>query len=156
MDANVRGVIECLHPPGKTVARCSLILLANTRFVLHDSVQAERLIFFSPRQVRRAFCALCCIACLTFAPRAAANFSDQCVPSVQDSAKQSSEQGPPQRIPRQQSQTTAALDGLVRDASSAAAPLPVAASIVTLRTTHSHQPSTPTTSPQTASRLFPL
>src|ERR1700756_1578530 len=108
MAANVCGVIECIHPPWKTVARCSLILLANTRFLFHDSVQAERMIFFSSRQVRRAFCALCCIACLTLAPRAAANFSDQSVPSAQDSAKQSNEQGPPQRIPRQKSQTTAA------------------------------------------------
>src|SRR5258708_16699531 len=116
MAANVRGVIECLHPPGKTVAHCSLILLANTRFLFHDSVQAERMIFFSPRQVRRAFCALCCIACLTFAPRPAANFSDQCVPSVQDSAKQSSELAPPQRTPRPQPPTTAALAGLVRHA----------------------------------------
>src|SRR5260370_7435508 len=107
MDANVRGVIECLHPPGKTVARCSLILLANTRFLFHDSVQAERMIFFSPRQVRRAFCALFCIACLTFAPRAAANFSDQCVPPTQDSAKPSITQSPPHRLTPHHPQTTA-------------------------------------------------
>jgi hypothetical protein len=155
MAVNARGVIECLHPRWKTVARCPLILLASTRFLFNDSVRAERMIFFSPRQVRRAFCAVCCFAYFAFTPRAAADFSNQSAPLVQDSAKQSSEQGPPPRIPRQQSQTTAALDGLVRDASSATAPLPVAA-VVTLRNAQSGQIFSATTSAEGVFRIFPL
>ena len=114
------------------------------------------MIFFSPRQVRRAFCALCCFANLVFAPRATANFSGQSAPPVQDSPKQSSEQGPPQRIPRQQSQTTAALDGLVREANSASTLLPVAAAIVTLRNAQSGQVFSATTSAEGVFRIFPL
>src|SRR6266436_1696602 len=113
------------------------------------------MIFYSPRQIRRAFCAVCCIACLAFAPRAAANFSGQSAPPAQDSAKQSTEQGPPPRIPRQQSQTTAALDGLVRDAGSPAAPVPVAA-VVALRNAQSGQTFSVTTSAEGVFRVFPL
>src|SRR5882762_1269126 len=114
------------------------------------------MIFYSPRQIRRAFCAVCCIACLAFAPRAAANFSGQSAPPAQDSANQSTQQGPPPRIPRQQSQTTAALDGLVRDAGSATAPLPVAGAVVTLRNAQSGQIFSAATSAEGVFRVFPL
>jgi hypothetical protein len=114
------------------------------------------MIFFSPRQVRHAFCAVCCIACLAFVPGAAANFPYQSASPAQDSARQSSEQGPLPRIPRQQSQTTAALDGLVRDAGSATGPLPVAAAVVTLRNAQSGQIFSATTSAEGVFRAFPL
>jgi hypothetical protein len=114
------------------------------------------MIFFSPRQVRRAFCAVCCIACLALVPGAAANFSYQSASPAQDSARHSSEQGPLPRIPRQQSQTTAALDGIVRDAGSAGARLPVAAAVVTLRNAQSGQTFSVTTSAEGVFRAFPL
>ena len=114
------------------------------------------MIFFSSRQVRRAFCAVCCIACLAHAPRAAAIIQGQSAPPSQDSAKQSSEQGPPLRIPRQQAQSTAALDGLVRDAGSQANSRPIALAVLTLRDLQSGQNFTATTSVEGVFRIFPL
>ncbi len=114
------------------------------------------MILFSSRQVRRAFCAVCCIACLAHAPRAAATFQGQSAPPAQDSAKQSSEQGPPLRIPRQQAQSTAALDGLVRDAGSQANTRPIALAVLTLRDLQSGQNFTATTSAEGVFRIFPL
>src|SRR5260370_17375289 len=58
--------------------------------------------------------------------------------------------------PRQQSQTTAELDGIVRVAISAAAPLPVAAAVVTLRSAQSGQTFSTTTSGEGVFRVFPL
>ena len=113
------------------------------------------MIFFSPRQVRRAFCAVCCIACFVLAPRVGANLSRQSAPAAQDSAKQSSEQGPPQRIPRQQAQSTAALDGVVRAGSSPSSP-PVASAVLTLRNEQSSQSFGATTSAEGVFRVFPL
>jgi hypothetical protein len=43
------------------------------------------------------------------------------------------EQGPSQRIPRQQAQNTGALDGIVRDTSSPNNTLPIPGAILTLR-----------------------
>src|SRR6267154_805301 len=113
------------------------------------------MILFAPRQVRRMFCAVCCIACLVLAPRVGANLSRQSAPSAQDSAKQSSEQGPPQRIPRQQAQSTAALDGLVRAGSSPSS-LPVASAVLTVRNEQSSQSFSATTSAEGVFRIFPL
>ncbi len=48
-------------------------------------------------------------------------------------SQQSRESGPPQRIPRQQALTTAAVDGTVRESLSAAASRPIAAAQLTLR-----------------------
>ena len=113
------------------------------------------MILFSPRQVRRAFCAVCCIACFVLVPRVGANLSRQSAPPAQDSAKQSSEQGPPQRIPRQQAQSTAALDGVVRAGSSPSL-LPVASAVLTLRNEQSSQSFGATTSAEGVFRVFPL
>ena len=114
------------------------------------------MIFFNPRHVRRAFCAACCFACLGFAPRAAANLFLQSAPPAQDSAKQSSEQGPPLRIPRQQAQTSAALDGVVRDSGEPSAARPVSAAVLILRNIQSGQVFSGTTSGEGVFRIFPL
>src|SRR6202790_287340 len=114
------------------------------------------MILSSPRQVRRAFCAVCCFACLVFAPRAAANLPSQSPPAPQDSAKQSHESGPPLRIPRQQAPTTAAIDGVVRDAGFSNIILPVPAAALTLRNVQSGEIFSATTSGEGVFRVFPL
>jgi len=114
------------------------------------------MIHFIPRHVRRASCAACCFACLGFVPRAAPNSLLQSAPPAQDPAKQSSEQGPPLRIPRQQAQSTAALDGLVRDAGSSKGAIPVPAAIVTLRQAQSGQIFSASASAEGVFRIFPL
>jgi hypothetical protein len=113
------------------------------------------MIFFSPRQVRRAFCAACCFSFL-FSALCSAAPDQQSSSSTQNSAKQSREQGPPARIPRQQAQTTAALDGVVRDAGFSSVMLPVPAAILTLRNLQSGQVFAGTTSGEGVFRLFPL
>src|SRR6267143_187004 len=114
------------------------------------------MIHSSPRQVRRAFCAVCCFACLVFAPRAAANLPSQSPSAPQDSAKQSRESGPPLRIPRQQAQTTAAIDGVVRDSGFSNIILPVPAAALTLRNVQSGEIFSATTSGEGVFRVFPL
>src|SRR6266446_4901863 len=111
---------------------------------------------FIPRQVRRAFCAACCFACLGFAPCATAKLLRQSAPPAQDSSKQSRESGPPLRIPRQQAQTSAALDGVVRDSSEPGAARPVSAAVLTLRNIQSGQVFSGTTSGEGVFRVFPL
>jgi hypothetical protein len=144
-------------PPGKVLlaVRRYCYLVRGSCF-FHRSAQAERMILFSPRQVRRAFCAVCCFACLICPPRAAANLPSQSLPAAQDSLKQSRESGPPLRIPRQQAQTTAALDGLVRDAGFSNITLPVSAAILTLRSVQSGEIFSATTSGEGVFRVFPL
>jgi hypothetical protein len=114
------------------------------------------MIFFFSRQVGRAFCAACCFACLFFAPRAAVSLPRQSQPTAQDTAKQSRESGPPLRIPRQQAQTTAALDGVVRDAGFSNIILPVPAAVLTLRNLQSGQVFSAAASGEGVFRLFPL
>ena len=112
--------------------------------------------FFSPRRVRRAFCAGCCLACALLMPHAAASFHRQSPSAAQDSAKQSREAGPPLRIPRQQAQTWAALDGVVRDAGSPNATLPVPAAVLMLRESQTGKLFTSTTSGEGVFRIFPI
>ena len=75
---------------------------------------------------------------------------------MQDAAKQSREAGPPLRIPRQQAQTSAALDGLVRDAGSPSGTLPVPAAVLTLRESETGKIFTASTSSEGVFRVFPL
>jgi hypothetical protein len=119
-------------------------------------MQAERMIFSSPRKYRRAFCAVCCISALSGAGVAGATQQEQSPPSSQDSAKKSSEQGPPLRIPRQEAQTSAALDGLVRGTSTPGATRPVPAAAVTLRNIQSGQIFSGTSTDEGVFRVFPL
>jgi hypothetical protein len=114
------------------------------------------MIFFSPRKYRRAFCAACCISFLSGAGTSGARWQQQSPPSAQDSAKKSSEQGPPLRIPRQQAQTRAAVDGVVRDSSETGAARPVPAAVLTLRDLQSGQDFSSTTSDEGVFRVFPL
>jgi len=114
------------------------------------------MILLSPRQAQRAFCAICCIASFGVASRTAATLPRQAAPPAQDSARKSSEQGPPVRIPRQQAQTSVALDGVVRDASAPGATRPVSAAVLTVRNAESGQTFSATTSVEGVFRIFPL
>jgi len=114
------------------------------------------MIFCSPRKYRRAFGAVCCISALSAAATTGANPQDQPPPNTQDSTKKSAEQGPPQRIPRQQAQTSAALDGVVHDRSVPGETRPVAAALLTLQHLQSGQVFRATTSDEGVFRVFPL
>ena len=114
------------------------------------------MIFLFPRKYRRAFCAACCISALSAAALAGATRQDQSLNRIQDATKKSSEQGPPVRIPRQQAQTSAALDGIVRDAGVPGATRPVPAAVLTLRNVESGQIFSTTTSAEGVFRVFPL
>src|SRR5467141_2258142 len=113
------------------------------------------MIFSIPRQVPRAFCAACC-SLLFCSALAGANFRNEAPTQTQEGAKQSSVQGPPLRIPRQQAQTTAALDGRVRDAGSPESARPVPAAMLTLRNLQSGQIFSGASSGEGVFRLFPL
>src|SRR6266481_3841166 len=114
------------------------------------------MILLSSRQAQRAFCVICCIMSFEVASRAAATFPRQAAPPAQDSAKKSSEQGPPVRIPRQQAQTSAALDGIVHDTGAPGAARPIPAAVLTLRNMESGQMFTATASVEGVFRVFPL
>jgi hypothetical protein len=114
------------------------------------------MIFIFSRQVRRAFCAACCFASFFFAARAAATSPPQYPPAAQDTARQSRQSAPPLRIPRQQAQTTAALDGVIRDAGFSNIILPVPGAVLTLRNVQSGQLFSAITSGEGVFRLFPL
>ena len=108
------------------------------------------------RLSRRAACAACC-SCFFFSfALAAKRFQGQASTPPQSSAKESREQGPSQRIPRQQAQNTAALDGLIRNDSSAGKPLPIPGVVLTLRNLQSGQTYAATSSAEGIFRLFPL
>jgi hypothetical protein len=112
--------------------------------------------FFFPRQVGRAFCAACGVACLLFVPRVAAELPCESPPAAQDSAQQSRESGSSMRIPRQRAQTTAALDGVVRDAGFSNIILPVPGAALSLRNLQSGQVFSTAASGEGVYRLFPL
>src|SRR5262252_6719035 len=112
------------------------------------------MILSSLRASWRAVCVACCW-CSFFSFVLEAKVLQEQAPA-QSSAKESRQQGPAQRIPRQQAQNTAALDGFVRDASSPGNPLPIPAAVLTLRNLQSGQTFTATSSAEGIFRLFPL
>src|SRR5256884_13943 len=107
------------------------------------------------RLSRRAVGAACC-SCFFFSFGVAARTLLKQGPPAQSSAKESREPGPPQRIPRQQAQNTAALDGFVRDAGSLNNPLPVPGTVLTLRNLESGKVFNASSSAEGVFRLFPL
>ncbi len=114
------------------------------------------MIFLFPWKYRHAFCAACCISVFYATTIAGATRQEQSSPSTQGSAKKSSEQGPSPRIPRQQAQTTTAIDGVVRDAGFSNIILPVPAALLRLRNLQSGQIFSVTTSGEGVFRVFPL
>ena len=114
------------------------------------------MIRFSPRLVRGAFCAACYCSFCAISAAAVLASQDSSPAASQQPVKQSREPGPPLRILRQQAQTTAALDGVVRDASNANSVLPVPAALLTLRQLQSRQLFTTSTSGEGVFRIFPL
>ena len=104
----------------------------------------------------RSVCAACCSCCFFCFALAAKTLQEQAPTPAQSSAKESREQGPPKRIPRQQAQNTAALDGLVRDSGSANSPLPIPGAALTLRNLQSGQTFTANSSAEGIFRVFPL
>ena len=106
------------------------------------------------RLLWRAVRAACCL-CFFFSFALEARVYQEQAPA-QSSAKESREQGPAQRLPRQHAQNTAALDGFVRDTSSANNPLPIPAAVLTLRNSQSGQTFAATSSAEGIFRLFPL
>src|SRR2546425_1477509 len=108
------------------------------------------------RLFRHAICAACC-TCFSFSPPLEAGiFQEQAQPTVQDSAKQTREQRPSQRLPRPQAVQHPALEAVVRDAGSPQSMLPVPAAVVTLRKAQSGQFFSASTSAEGVFRLFPL
>ena len=106
----------------------------------------------------RAVCAACCLCFFFSFALAAKTFQDRATTPApaQSSAKESREQGPLQRIPRQQAQNTAALDGFVRDGSTPSNPLPVPGAVLTLWNLQSGQTFTAASSAEGIFRLFPM
>jgi hypothetical protein len=110
---------------------------------------------------RRVGCAFCVAStilavCLSGPTRVWATSRRQSASATQDSAKQSSESGPSLRIPRQQALTTAAVDGIVRDAGFSNITLPVPAAALTLRNLETGQVFRANASAEGVFRLFPL
>jgi hypothetical protein len=107
--------------------------------------------FFS-RFVRQMFGlhrqALVCLllAATAFLPRA----------SGQQQAQQSPEVGPALRIPRQQVQTTAALDGVVRSGAASVSQLPASGAVLTLRNLASGLTTQVSANGEGVFRVFPL
>ena len=104
----------------------------------------------------RAACAACCLGFPFSFAFPSKTFQEQTSALAQSSAKESHEQEPAQRIPREQAQNTAALDGFVRDANSPGNPLPIPGAVLTLRNLQSGQSFAATSSAEGVFRLFPL
>jgi hypothetical protein len=86
----------------------------------------------------------------------AASSGRQVASSGQGTVQKSSEAGGPQRIPRQQAATTAALDGVVREVISASETRPVASAQLTLRHLLTGQMVRATASVEGVFRILPL
>ena len=109
--------------------------------------------------LRLAYCAVCaaCCSCLFLSsPTEAKVFQESAPAPAQSSAKETKGQGPSQRIPRQQAQNAAAVDGIVRDSASAGSVLPVPGAAITLRNLQSGEVFSGVSSVEGVFRLFPL
>jgi len=108
---------------------------------------------FSPRSARPVFwqrrLSFVCLALFLLFDLSARASSAQ-------EAQQSREAGPPIRIPRQQAQATAALDGVVRSGSGSAAQPPIAGAALTLRNNASNAIAQVTANGEGIFRAFPL
>src|SRR5438128_2320227 len=108
-----------------------------------------------PRRVLRAAlaaCAACLCACASFAESNSHRSASQ-----QPAAQQSREvnaQSP--RIPRQQAQNTAALDGIVRDSGFSGASVPVPGALLALRNLQTGQTISGAASGEGVFRIFPI
>src|ERR1700680_2027920 len=110
------------------------------------------------RRAVRAFCVVCLIPVISLIGSAHASASSrrQSEPSAQNPAKQSRETGPALRIPRQQALTTAAVDGIVRDAGFSNITLPVPGAVLTFRDLQTGELHRATASAEGVFRMFPL
>jgi Carboxypeptidase regulatory-like domain len=108
---------------------------------------------FSPRSARPVFwqrrLSFVCLALFLLFDLSARASSAQ-------EARQSREAGPPIRIPRQQAQAAAALDGVVRSGSGSAAQPPIAGAALTLRNNASNAIAQVTANGEGIFRAFPL
>src|SRR6266853_6725811 len=109
-------------------------------------------------QTRSAFGVAFCFAglCAGGSPQASAIPRQQSRGAPPGSAKQSRESGTAFRIPRQQALTTAAVDGIVRDAGFSNITLPVPAALLTIRNLQTGELYRATASAEGVFRLFPL
>jgi hypothetical protein len=110
---------------------------------------------------RRFSCAFCVVGFISVVTAAEstdvwASSRPQSEPPAQNSAKQSRESGPDLRIPRQRALTTAAVDGIVRDAGFSNITLPVPAAVLTFRNLQTGELHSAIGSAEGVFRLFPL
>jgi hypothetical protein len=108
---------------------------------------------FFPRSARFVFCLqrlfFACLACAVL-------FAWSTRASSFQEAKQSRQPGPTARLPRQQAQNFAALDGVVKSGPSDAAQSPVSGAVLTLRNVTSNVVTQITASGDGVFRAFPL
>jgi len=112
--------------------------------------------FSFARPWRRTFCVAAGFFLWSGSEAIPANFQEPGQAATQEPAKQTREPGPPLRIPRQQAQTTAAVDGTVRDGSNPNNPLPVPGAAVTLHNLQTGQTYRADSSAEGVFRLFPV
>src|SRR6266567_3036192 len=82
-------------------------------------------------------------------------FFASCIAGAQE-AQESRESGGQLRLPRQQAQTTAALDGVIRSGPASGAQIPVAGATVELRNVSSNSTREFSTNGEGVFRIFPL
>jgi len=111
-----------------------------------------------PRHPRRAVrAALAAFAVCFFASGTFASLNLQQPSAQQPAAQQSTEPAMrPQRIPREQAQGTAALDGIVRDSGFSGTTIPVPGALVTLRNLQTGQTISGVANGEGVFRIFPI
>src|ERR1700676_1466836 len=114
--------------------------------------------FTFQRWTGRAFCAVCFISAVSLIGSAHtwANSGRQSEPAARNPVKQSRQSGPDLRIPRQRALTTAAVDGIVRDAGFSNITLPVPGAVLTFRNLQTGELRSATASGEGVFRMFPL